>query len=244
MLKINDGRKHFYQWDINQKLVVGKAAKFVHFYNEIAENSLVVEVVDGFADVPNIYLTETWTIHAFAHDGEKVLCAAAFEIVPRAKPDDYVYTQTEVKTWEELDKKIDKLVGIDLSNYYTKEEVDAALAGVDVDLSNYYTKEEVDEALANADVDLSNYYTKAETDAAINAAKPDLTDYALKSDIPSLTGYATESWVEGKGYLTQHQDLTGYAKTTDIPDVSAYQTAEQVNAAIEAYVGTIENAAY
>lgn len=225
MLKINDGRKHFYQWDINQKLIVGKAAKFVHFYNEIAENSLVVEVIDGFADVPNIYLTETWTIHAFAHDGEKVIGAAAFEIVPRAKPDDYVYTQTEVKTWEELDKKIDKLVGIDLSNYYTKEEVDAALAGVevDVDLSNYYTKSEVDEALANVDVDFSNYYTKAETDAAINAAKPDLTDYALKSDIPSLEGYA---------------------KTTDIPDVSGYQTAEQVNAAIEAYVGTIENAAY
>lgn len=225
MLKINDGRKHFYQWDINQKLVVGKAAKFVHYYNEVAENSLVVEVVDGFADVPNIYLTETWTIHAFAHDGEKVLGAAAFEIVPRAKPDDYVYTQTEVRTWEELDEKIDKLVGIDLSDYYTKEEVDAALSGVevDVDLSNYYTKEEVDEALANADVDFSNYYTKTETDAAINAAKPDLTDYALKSDIPSLDGYA---------------------KTTDIPDVSKFQTAEQVNAAIEAYVGTIENAAY
>ena len=24
--------------------------------------------------------------------------------------------------------------------------------------------------------------------------------YAKKSDIPSLTGYATQSWVEGKGY--------------------------------------------
>ena len=67
------------------------------------------------------------------------------------------------------------------------------------------------------------YATEEYVNAAINAAKPDLTDYALKSDIPSLEGYA---------------------KTTDIPDVSGYQTAEQVNAAIEAYVGTIENAAY
>ena len=221
MLKINDGRKHFYQWDINQKLVVGKEAKFVHFYNEVAENSLVVEVVDGFADVPNIYLTETWTIHAFAHDGEKVLGAAAFEIVPRAKPDDYVYTQTEVKTWEELDKKIDKLVGIDLSNYYTKEEVDAALAGVDVDLSNYYTKAETDAAINAAKPDLTGYATEKYVDDAVAAV--DLTDYALKSEIPSLEGYA---------------------KTTDIPDVSGYQTAEQVNDAIEAYVGVIENAYY
>lgn len=29
---------------------------------------------------------------------------------------------------------------------------------------------------------------------------PDLSKYALKTDIPSLSGYATESWVIGKGY--------------------------------------------
>jgi hypothetical protein len=227
MLKIKDGRKHFYQWEINQKLVVGKAAKFVHYYNGIDENALVVDVVDGFADVPNIYLTENWTIHAFAFDGEKVIGAAAFEVVPRAKPDDYVYSQTEVKTWEQLDEKINTLAGFDLNNYYTKAEVDAALADVevDVDFSNYYTKNEVDSKIENidVDVDMSNYYTKKEADAAINAAKPDLTGYALKTDIPSLDGYA---------------------KTTDIPDVSGFQTAEEVNAAIVAYVGVIENGTY
>ena len=30
----------------------------------------------------------------------------------------------------------------------------------------------------------------------------DLSDYALKTEIPSLTGYATEDWVESKGYVT------------------------------------------
>ena len=39
---------------------------------------------------------------------------------------------------------------------------------------------------------------------------PDLTKYALVSQIPSLSGYATESWVKNQGYLTQHQDLSGY----------------------------------
>ena len=33
--------------------------------------------------------------------------------------------------------------------------------------------------------------------------------YARKSDIPSLSGYATETWVEGKRYLTEHQDISG-----------------------------------
>lgn len=52
-----------------------------------------------------------------------------------------------------------------------------------------------------------------------------LASYALKTDlptsmpwaaitgkpeIPSLSGYATEAWVQSRGYLTSHQDLSGY----------------------------------
>lgn len=33
---------------------------------------------------------------------------------------------------------------------------------------------------------------------------------ADRSEIPSLSGYATESWVEAKGYLTEHQPLDDY----------------------------------
>ena len=36
-----------------------------------------------------------------------------------------------------------------------------------------------------------------------------LDNYALKTEIPSLEGYATQTWVEGKGYLTEHQSLAG-----------------------------------
>jgi hypothetical protein len=104
-------------------------------------------------------------------------------------------------------------------------------------MAGYATETYVNQQIANAqlgggDVDLSDYYTKAQTDAAIKAAKPD------------LTGYATQSWVEGKGYLTQHQDLSKYALKTEIPDVSGYQTAAQVQTAIENYVGVIENGSY
>ena len=40
---------------------------------------------------------------------------------------------------------------------------------------------------------------------------------AYSSEIPSLSGYATQSWVEGKNYLTQHQSLADYAKKSDVP---------------------------
>lgn len=41
-------------------------------------------------------------------------------------------------------------------------------------------------------------------------------------DIPSLDGYATEQWVEAKGYLTEHQSLVDYALKSELPtNVSA-----------------------
>lgn len=42
---------------------------------------------------------------------------------------------------------------------------------------------------------------------------PDLTKYALVSQIPSLSGYATESWVTKQNYATKATTLSGYGIT-------------------------------
>lgn len=42
---------------------------------------------------------------------------------------------------------------------------------------------------------------------------PDLTKYALASQIPSLSGYATESWVTKQNYATKATTLSGYGIT-------------------------------
>jgi len=98
----------------------------------------------------------------------------------------------------------------DLSDYYTKEEVDAKIPS----LSGYATEQWVEDKhyltehqplktingqvisgtgniTISGDTDLSDYYTKEEVDAKI----------------PSLSGYATEQWVEDQHYLTEHQPL-------------------------------------
>ena len=71
----------------------------------------------------------------------------------------------------------------------------------------------------------ANYYTKTEIDN-----KGYLNTVQTQSLIDSsLSGYATEQWVEGKGYLTQHQSLDNYytsAQTdTKIADAIAAETA-------------------
>ena len=54
------------------------------------------------------------------------------------------------------------------------------------------------------------------------------TPVPSSGDIPSLTGYATQEWVESKGYLTEHQSLAGYALKSEIPDVSGYALKTEI----------------
>ena len=63
-----------------------------------------------------------------------------------------------------------------------------------IDTSQYATQTYVNEKIAQVEagsVDLTNYYTKAKVDAKI----------------PDTTGLASQTWVENKGYLTEHQSL-------------------------------------
>ena len=121
MFKILDGRKHFFQWDLNQKLLVEDASVVeVHFCTRACNEALVVEVkeVDGarIAEVPNILLQKAFDLKAYAYTGEEYTKhCEIFEVVSRTKPTDYIYSETEVKKLETLENEIEKLK---LSNAY------------------------------------------------------------------------------------------------------------------------------
>ena len=112
-----------------------------------------------------------------------------------------------------------------------KAYIDSISTG-NVDLSDYVTKEELQAKLDALDIniDLSSYATKEELTQAINSI--DLSAYAKKTDIPSLEGYVTETELNAKGYLTQHQDLSAYALKTEIPSLDGYATTQYVDNAI------------
>ena len=115
------------------------------------------------------------------------------------------------------------------------DELKAYIDGIStgsVDLSDYVTKSELQAKLDALDIniDLSSYATKEELTNAINSI--DLSAYAKKTDIPSLEGYVTETELNAKGYLTQHQDLSAYALKTEIPSLDGLATTEYVDNAI------------
>lgn len=107
MFKIVDGREHFYQWDLNRQIQVEDSTiKQLHFCNKTDDCSLVVEVVNGVANVPNILLQATWDIRVYGYTGDYTKVEKRYKVVARTKPSDYVYTETEIKNYDELAEQV------------------------------------------------------------------------------------------------------------------------------------------
>jgi hypothetical protein len=103
MFRIADGRECFYQWDSNRKIIVEDAAiTELHFCNKTDDCSLVVEVKDGLANVPNILLQSDWDVRVYAFCSDYTKVEKRFKVVARTKPSDYAYTETEVRTYNQL----------------------------------------------------------------------------------------------------------------------------------------------
>ena len=156
---------------------------------------------------------------------------------------------SEYITETELDAKGYLTEHQDISNLATKDEVptktsqlinDSNFLTEHQDLTGYATEGYVDNKVS--EIDLSGYALKTEIPTVPNNVSAFNNDVGYLTEIPSE--YVTETELESKGYLTEHQSLEGYAKTTDIPDVSKYQTEEQVNALINTALGVIENGTY
>jgi hypothetical protein len=114
MFSIYDGRESFFQWDLNRKLIIEDASiTEVHFCNGTEDCALVVEVFDEdgarVCNVPNIILQDIWKVKVYAFDGEATRHSAIFKVEARNKPADYVYTETEIKRWEEFEGRIKAL---------------------------------------------------------------------------------------------------------------------------------------
>lgn len=150
MLAIYDGRSHFWQWDSGQRLTVASASACeVHFRNPDGDAALTVGtyVHNGktVADVPNILLQDNHSIVAWVYiciGDECTVKEHSFEVWPRQKPADYVYTETEVKTYKALEKRLAEIEENDMPG-------GAVSGAVRFDEEQSLTEEEKAQARAN-----------------------------------------------------------------------------------------------
>ena len=214
MFKIYDGRSQFYQWDIDRKLIVEDASiNQVHFCNRTDTCSLVCEVYDAeglrLVNVPNILLQQDWRINVYGYDSNYTKHCEIFNVVKRSKPENYVYTETEIHHWEELEARVDEIEKKGISDETIANAVEGYLTEnpVKVDLTGYATEEYVIQAIGEIpEVDLSDYATIKDVQDAIDG---------IEHPKPDLTGYATEEYVTQK--IAEAElggediDLSGYA---------------------------------
>ena len=157
------------------------------------------------------------------------------------------FKQIPISAFENDSKFVDE-------TYVKKEITNAQLGGEngEVDLSGYATKDDlnnkVDKVKGKSLIDdteiirlknVTNYddteikntlNTKANTSAIPIKVSQLENDKNYLTSIPSE--YITETELNDKGYLTQHQDLSDYAKKTDLPNIDGLATEEYVDSAI------------
>ena len=110
-----------YQWETGRKLKIiplrGMRVDSVHISNYGDSTALVVKPREEngayIADIPNILLQDDRSIAVYSvnvsEDKTETLRECVFSIQKRAKPSDYIYTETEVFTYRDLEERMKKL---------------------------------------------------------------------------------------------------------------------------------------
>lgn len=111
-MRLEDGRRFLYQWELNQKLEVPAGCVQVHFENGTFKGAISVEVTHSVnsaeATIPNELLWTAATIKCYAWDGDKVIDHVEIAVQPREKPADYIYEETEVRRFDTLLEALEK----------------------------------------------------------------------------------------------------------------------------------------
>ena len=197
IFKIYDGRETFYQWDINQKLIVADdSITEVHFSNRTNSYSLVCDIQNEgdlrVVSVPNVLLQTNWPIKVYAYRKDHTEVSQTFRVIEKAKPQDYVYTPDEVKTWEELNDRITALEQSGVSPEVIAKAIEDYLA---------------EHPIAGNIVSVNGQTGEVVLTASDVGALP------ADTEIPSIAGLASTEYVDNAIANIPAPDLSNYVQT-------------------------------
>ena len=216
IFKIEDGREKFYQWDLNRRILVeDDSITQVHFANAATTTAYVVSVSAGMANVPNIILQQNFDIKVYGYDKEFTKFEKTFEVEKRSKPQDYVYTETEILNYETLANEINEVkenLGTSIQDYLKENPIS-------VDLSDYAKKEDIPSTAGLATEEYVNNKVQG-------LASTDYVDQAIAAvPQPDLSNYVTNEELQDNAKRFEQLIMIRV-------QLKGYQTAEEVNSKI------------
>lgn len=172
MFEIYNNRKQFWQWDVGQRLIVkDDACTEVHFCNGTSDCAPICEVYeeDGLrlVNVPNILFQTAKAIRVFAYvcngEDQHTKREKIFPVYRRTKPEGYVYTETEIKNYAALERRISELEKNGVSDEQIEESVKKYLSenpiagdGLSFDENGKLKVETTDSAEADSTMPISS----------------------------------------------------------------------------------------
>ena len=233
MFELENGRKHFYQWDTGQRLIINDATVIeAHFCNRTGDCSLTCEAyTDGgkrVVNVPNILLQDDWDIRVYAFCGNYTKVEERFEVVKRSKPADYVYTETEVKSWDVMEDRVDatlssiERLGVEVSSAETQRET-AEAQRIAAEDARKAAAAEMETATQEAQKAAAEAQTAVET-LLNNAHAPAIVNENTAS-IVAIDDAAAAYAVGATTHFVATQEGSGDASPTNIRPIVGYDTA-------------------
>lgn len=182
--------------EVNERIadsITGIESEFGNYYTKSQSDSKYQPKGNYLTSIPSEYITET----------ELTNKGYATTTQLNSKQDTLV-SGTNIKTINGISLLGDGNIvitgsgeggSVDLSDYYTKGEVDGLISNLDTSVAeNYYTIQEVDELVENVEPDLTGYATETYVSDNYQPKGNYLTS------VPSE--YITESELSGKNYAT------------------------------------------
>lgn len=113
MFKLKKDIPQLYQWDSNVKLIVeDDRINQVQFSQRFSRTASCVKVENRECFIPNELLQSYCDIFAYAcivdNDGQICEFSEMFTIFARPKPDNYIYTPTEIITFKRIEDELNK----------------------------------------------------------------------------------------------------------------------------------------
>lgn len=124
IIELSNGLSHLYQWDTGQKVKIPGDVPTVHF--KWGSDAVSFDAVDGWVEIPPELTQKAGYILLWTYREDHTLDAARIPVERRPKPSDYVYTPTEVKTWEQLDERIAALEATNVQPNWDQNDASAA----------------------------------------------------------------------------------------------------------------------